>query len=512
MTRFQTRHSRTSGSNCVSASTRGAGEADDNSASEGLPEDEEEEHRADEEELEDAFREIDVLAEDIRTKRSAYGGPTANHRGTGGDGRVVENDLQKKLSLRTSEAVMAMSSLPGAFDSNGQPLPKPSQQRLINMARDQKEERNHRHNRERYGPNIEPATEQLPIDDLQLRMNTFISLANKEAFEAQQEYQSRQKRRRRRRLLLLVSGIVLVSIVAVVVGIMLGTGGSSTSDNNTGEDGKNDSESLVSERCIASGNESQESNRYQEIRSTLISMNPAMEMSLSVANSTARKSLCWLAYADALEELERGKQYQMLQRFTLVIIYFHFAGREEIQGNSLSQSKWLTSVPVCQWDFLVCDEGGEPDVVTGMLLGGTKLNGRIASEISNLSKLTDLQLTSNALTGEIPKELWTMTRLESLTLAYSQLSGTVSNELAQLVELRYLSLGSRSFNGTFPDIGAMTNLKTLLVSESFDIVGPLPNISGLTNLGEAINMQYAFRLCFCIVTNNYTSEQNSLNL
>jgi hypothetical protein len=443
------------------------------SESEALREDEGERLGADE--LEDAFREIDTLSEDVRTKQSAYGGGPTSHRRDGGHGRIMENDLEKKLSMRTSEAIMAMSSLPGAFDSNGRPLPKPSQQRLINMARDQKEERNHRHNLERDGPNIEPAKEQLPLDDLQVRMNSFITLANKEAFEAQEE--SRRKQKQKWRRLVVLGVVMLLTIIAVVVGIILGTGGSSSPAGS-------------SKQCLVAGNGAQELDRYVEIRSAIVSMNPDLEVPLNVANSTARKSLCWLAYDDALDmtETTAEKQYQVLQRFTLVLIYFHFAGKEKqgSQSNGLSKSNWLTPVPECQWDFLECDEGGEPDVVTSVLLSGKRMTGSIPTEISKLSRLTNLQLASNVMTGEIPREMWTMTQLETLTLNVNALEGTISSGLAQLLELRYLSLGSRSFYGTFPDITLLTNLETLIISDSLDVTGPLPDISGLTNLGEAI--------------------------
>lgn len=442
--------------------------------------------------LEDTFEEIDTLTQDLRTKQSVYGSTVGGSYISSSTGSnycddesqdpasdsitILDDDMKKKLAIKTSAAV----SLPGAYDSNNAGIiPKPSQQHLVQIAmlRNEQKMRPLRNN-EVGGPIIGPEFEGQHLEDFQGRMNVFIGHANNEDEERQLEQNT--KRRRRRCRLLATCVVVLVAIIGIVVGVIV-VGGS----DNGGDLDKTKS-SGASKLCSVNENEVPKSEeQYHELRAWIISRGPHLDVSISTAGSSARKSLCWLAYDDNLKiGVERLEEYHVVERFALVLIYFHFLdGVAGSELSALSTSNWLTGISVCEWDFLSCED----NVIKGILLRSKIPNlGTIPPELTLLSEVVEIDISSNFLTGEIPAELWTMMQLESLTLEFNELTGTFPTEITDLVGLKELRFGNDLLTGTLPDLNVLTNMKVLRVTHS-KVFGQFPDISGCTNLGKTFS-------------------------
>ncbi|XP_042429733.1 putative leucine-rich repeat receptor-like serine/threonine-protein kinase At2g19230 isoform X2 [Zingiber officinale] len=70
--------------------------------------------------------------------------------------------------------------------------------------------------------------------------------------------------------------------------------------------------------------------------------------------------------------------------------------------------------------------------------------------ISNLPRITTLDLSSSGLTGEIVKSFSNLGAIEYLDLSYNNLTGTIPPVLAELTSLKVLDLTSNQLNGSIP--------------------------------------------------------------
>ncbi|RZC86240.1 hypothetical protein C5167_007425 [Papaver somniferum] len=167
-----------------------------------------------------------------------------------------------------------------------------------------------------------------------------------------------------------------------------------------------------------------------------------------------------------------------------------------------------TSSP-CKWYGITCNKEGagvSKISLTGLGLQGTlhtfnfssfsnfvslnmsynKLFGTIPSQISNLSKLTDLIFVSNSFSGDIPIELGSLTSLEYLDLSQNQISGSIPHEIGKLYFLVGLGLSENNLTGSLPtSICNLPNLAFFLIYEN-QISGAIPKdigrLSSLTML------------------------------
>ena len=78
-------------------------------------------------------------------------------------------------------------------------------------------------------------------------------------------------------------------------------------------------------------------------------------------------------------------------------------------------------------------------------------------ELSQLSQLQRLYLSSNQLTGEIPVELSQLSQLQELSLSSNQLTGEIPVELSQLSQLLRVVALQQSADGGDPG-GAVPTL------------------------------------------------------
>jgi len=87
-----------------------------------------------------------------------------------------------------------------------------------------------------------------------------------------------------------------------------------------------------------------------------------------------------------------------------------------------------------------------------LILSTCNLHGHIAPFMGTMTSLVDLELSGNFLSGKIPAELGKLKNLKSLMLYYNQrLTGTIPEELGNLTELVDLDISVNQLTGSIPD-------------------------------------------------------------
>jgi Leucine-rich repeat (LRR) protein len=142
---------------------------------------------------------------------------------------------------------------------------------------------------------------------------------------------------------------------------------------------------------------------------------------------------------------------------------------------------------------------GELSALSRFDLSTTHLTGTLPKEMSSLTSLTYLDISSHGLnessphglTGTIPSELGRMISLLVFIGSSNRLTGTLPLELAQLPNLVYLNISNNHLVGTLP-IQWTTSLISLSLSHNA-FIGPLPaeifNLRLLSILELSYNQQ-----------------------
>ena len=114
-----------------------------------------------------------------------------------------------------------------------------------------------------------------------------------------------------------------------------------------------------------------------------------------------------------------------------------------------------------------------------------QLTGEIPVELSQLSQLQELSLSSNQLMGEIPVELSQLSQLQQLLLHNNRLTGEIPVELSQLSQLQRLYLSSNQLTGEIPvELSQLSQLQELSLSSN-QLMGEIPvELSQLSQLQQ----------------------------
>ena len=133
-----------------------------------------------------------------------------------------------------------------------------------------------------------------------------------------------------------------------------------------------------------------------------------------------------------------------------------------------------------------------PDL-EGLYIGFNQCSGIIPLSISNMSKLTILDISGNFFTGYVPKDLGNLRRLQWLDLSGNQLNDEhPTSEIAFLTSLmkcnslRNLWISGNPLKGFIPNsLGNLSISLESIVASGCQLRGTLPTgISNLTNLIE----------------------------
>ena len=409
------------------------------------------------------------LREDTKRKRVSFAATVSNESSTAGLSPDFLTDSERVgLAVRKSVA-----STPGAYrGENQRRLPKPFHEKLLEAAR-----RGVMDDSDKPQPDMGPqlsSAELRAIDDLQVSM---IDLQLCTAMEDVAEKHV-QRQRRSRKLWAAIAACVL-TIIGAVVGVPLGL---------LGGKGRNDEEpeSLPTasafdvNSCYSRSDEASE--RYDSFRSVVVSLFPDMATAIDSSYSSASVALCWVSDFDEFElEIPEGNDFELIQRFVLTAVYYHFEGTAEaFTANQFLEQDWLSGLHVCKWGFVECDNSGEDqNQITGLSVDSARLTGKIPTELAMLKHLLHLGFMRNSLTGSIPSELFLLTLLNDLNLSFNPLTGSIPSQLGLLIQLSNLNLSFDGLTGSIPSqLGLLTRLDDVDL-RSNKLTGSIPSQLGL---------------------------------
>ncbi|KAG6438058.1 hypothetical protein SASPL_102992 [Salvia splendens] len=89
--------------------------------------------------------------------------------------------------------------------------------------------------------------------------------------------------------------------------------------------------------------------------------------------------------------------------------------------------------------------------LTTLILSTCQLYGALPPWLGNMTSLVDLELTGNAYSGSVPPELGRLRNLRQLELYYNLLTGDLPAEIGNLTELVDLDMSVNKFNGGIPE-------------------------------------------------------------
>ncbi|XP_062023465.1 LRR receptor-like serine/threonine-protein kinase RGI5 [Rosa rugosa] len=117
-------------------------------------------------------------------------------------------------------------------------------------------------------------------------------------------------------------------------------------------------------------------------------------------------------------------------------------------------------------------------------LSSTNISGTIPPSFGQLTYLRLLDLSSNSLFGPIPPELGALSALQFLFLNSNRLSDKIPQQLANLTSLQVLCLQDNLINGSIPSqLSSLASLQQFRVGGNPYITGEIPSQLGLlTNL------------------------------
>ena len=143
---------------------------------------------------------------------------------------------------------------------------------------------------------------------------------------------------------------------------------------------------------------------------------------------------------------------------------------------------WLSDEHPGEWQGVTTDDDGR---VTHLVLWDNNLTGAIPAQLSDLTRLQELDLAANQLTGSIPSALGNLSNLTVLDLDTNQLSGSLPSELGNLSNLRKLAISENGLSGALPaELGNLSNLAELYLWGN-EFSGEIPSeLGSLSNLRE----------------------------
>eukprot|EP00980_Cylindrotheca_fusiformis_P014979 scaffold4106_cov64-Cylindrotheca_fusiformis.AAC.1 len=162
-----------------------------------------------------------------------------------------------------------------------------------------------------------------------------------------------------------------------------------------------------------------------------------------LAYNDTRVLTIWLAYNDTRGLTINDDAIELLERFSLATFYY------SVGGDSLPKfdNDWLTISSHCDWRDVNCDEDGR---VTALKIYHSKMHGTLPTEIGNLKRLRDLNLSLNELVGPIPSEIGNLQQLNRLRLDGNKFSGPIPSEIGHLQQLKHLGLQGNELSGPIP--------------------------------------------------------------
>mmetsp|Transcript_11648 Transcript_11648/g.19925 ORF Transcript_11648/g.19925 Transcript_11648/m.19925 type:complete len:661 (-) Transcript_11648:763-2745(-) len=240
--------------------------------------------------------------------------------------------------------------------------------------------------------------------------------------------------------------------------------------------------------------------RYASLRSTLVASGLSTDTEFATDDSYQRKSLCWLAFGDALQ-IDKSDPF-IEQRFALATLFYSLN-----EPSKLLSSGWLSGKQECAWTPMVECDVRTGSTVSKLNISGFDLQGQLPKELSSLRYVTHLDLSKNVLNGGVTRATTGWSELQELRLANNRfetapelmdvmssvtyfdvsannITGEIPVFLSFASNLAYLDISSNSFSSDIPAyMGGNLPLLESLYMHSNDLTGKMPqSICNLRNV------------------------------
>ena len=115
---------------------------------------------------------------------------------------------------------------------------------------------------------------------------------------------------------------------------------------------------------------------------------------------------------------------------------------------------WSRSVDCCSWYGIGCEPVAGEDRVTRLWLPSEGLKGLISPTITNLTYLTQLNLSRNSFLGSLPSDFFSsLNRLKLLDMSYNRLHGRLPSSVSSTSrDFNAIDLSSNLFEGSIPSL------------------------------------------------------------
>lgn len=139
--------------------------------------------------------------------------------------------------------------------------------------------------------------------------------------------------------------------------------------------------------------------------------------------------------------------------------------------NGTIVSSWLNDSICCNWDGVVCENGGNvskgPSRVTRLSLSGRGLKGVISNSLGRLEELKVLDFSFNHLEGELPENFSTLKKLEVFNVSSNFLDGNLFG-IGEFPNLVVFNVSNNSFIGGFSSQSCISSKKIQILDLSFN--------------------------------------------
>jgi len=166
------------------------------------------------------------------------------------------------------------------------------------------------------------------------------------------------------------------------------------------------------------------------------------------------------------------------QRFALAVFYCELDGE-----NWANQGLWMSEYRECDW--LVNTAGGinycdQSNLLQILRMPNQHLKGTLPPELSMISTLWEVDVSSNDIAGTIPSGYASLTELDTSSIRSNHMQGTIPHFVWEFEDMNYLDLSCNSFSGTIPVGVSRTepSLRTLLVGNNA-LSGSIPTDFGV---------------------------------
>ncbi|TQD84269.1 hypothetical protein C1H46_030200 [Malus baccata] len=127
---------------------------------------------------------------------------------------------------------------------------------------------------------------------------------------------------------------------------------------------------------------------------------------------------------------------------------------------------WSASTDCCLWDGIICDPLYHIRVIR-LWLPKRGLSGVVSSAVTNLTRLTHLNLSHNSLLGSLPDDLLSsLPSLQVIDLSFNRLIGRFPPSSNASNHLQIINLSSNFFNGAIPSSVLVPSISIYKVSNN----------------------------------------------